>query len=190
MSFLSLWLLLCVVGTRFHQLHDTSVYLPTDAVIPSSGLLTPLPPVTLVPSCTRRKFDFSHGGSYSTLLALLLISGVESNPGPPTTGPHVSSTATRLSNLQTTSRGVRPVINGGLLNVRSVVNKAALVLDTISSEHLDFLVLTETWLRQDDPPAIKSDFVPEGFSAINYFRNARNKVRGGGITLIYRTSLR
>ena len=59
------------------------------------------------------------------LVALLLLGGVELNPG--------------LAAI-TTSTGIAL----GLLNARSAVDKVALIHDTIADQKLDVLVLTET----------------------------------------------
>ena len=37
------------------------------------------------------------------------------------------------------------------------VGKAALIHDVISHHHLDVLIVTETWMRADQPPAIVDD---------------------------------
>ena len=76
-----------------------------------------------------------------------------------------------------------------LLNTRSVVNKAALIHDTLESYDLDFVALTETWLRGDDPPAILQDLAPAGYSVIHFHRGVKGKSRGGGISFIFREGL-
>ena len=78
----------------------------------------------------RRRTRLSH-----SILLLLIIGGVEVNPGP-------------LSSIN---------LNFGLLNTRSVVNKASLLHCLITDNDLSFLALTETWVKTDDPPVIKND---------------------------------
>ena len=68
--------------------------------------------------------------------ALLVIAGIETNPGPTN------------------------VLQMGLLNVRSMVNKGPLVQDIIVSQKLDVLAVTETWITRDDPDAVKLDAAP------------------------------
>lgn len=96
---------------------------------------------------------------------LLFIGGIEANPGP-VTESH---------------------IRVGLLNVRSAVQKAALIHETIHDKKLDILILTETWLREDDPAAIKNDIAPPGYRALHSFRKGLKgkNSRGGGISLIF-----
>lgn len=108
---------------------------------------------------------------------LLLMGGVESNPGPSgNTGR--SGGSLRL----------------GFLNVRSASNKSAVIHDLIESERLDVLALCETWFQQTTPVAIKNDIAPPGFSVAHRYRACKKtKGRGigsvkggGGISLIYR----
>ena len=73
--------------------------------------------------CRRRtRFNLS-------ILLLLIIGGIEVNPGP-------------SSSLNLTF---------GLLNTRSVVNKAPLLHCLIADNDLSFLALTETWSKQTTP---------------------------------------
>lgn len=103
------------------------------------------------------------------LFTLLLIAGVETNPGP------VQNHSTSL--------------HYGLLNVRSAVNKAAVIHDLLDSHKLDFTFFTETWFLRTDPPALTEDIAPGGFSTLHSFRDGRKKSRGGGISLVYRDCL-
>ena len=156
---------------------------PSAASFPvSASLLVSMPLYTLFPSRTR----VAVGTSQSILLALLLIGGVEPNPGP---------------QRAPTNRPVRK-LQFGLLNVRSAVNKAAEIHDIIESHHLDSLILTETWIDAGAPLAIKQDIAPIGFSVKHVHRTAikggrRGRIstghgdakRGGGLAVIYRDSL-
>src|SRR5664279_3258169 len=103
---------------------------------------------------------------------LLLVAGVEPNPGPP-------------------SVSRRPV-QFGLLNARSAVRKAASIHDVIADHKLDVVALTESWMRSDDPDAITLDVVPPGFNVLHAFRDstAEIRTRGGGVALIYRLTLK
>ena len=111
-------------------------------------------------------------------MLLLLLGGIEPNPGPTpgSSGHHVPSSTHPL--------------RGALLNIRSAVNKASLLHDCIYTSQLDFICLTETWLRSSDPPAIQQDIAPQGFSALHYFRDGRKKSRGGGISMVFKDGLR
>src|SRR5271170_1733054 len=95
----------------------------------SSGCTPPLQPFLLSP----RRFTVHGARRNSFLVTLLLIGGIEANPGPTTTPSGV--------NLLRKGNGLQ----GALLNIRSAVNKAALLHDTIDTLNLDFIALTETW---------------------------------------------
>ena len=134
-------------------------------------------------NCRDRRLMFAGNHVYSlsttrrreaVLTALLLLlGGVEQNPGPSTAG----------------STGVaRPAsaLRLGVLNVRSAVRKAALVHDIIDSQRVDILVLTETWMSSDQPPAVTQDVAPPGFSVIHRFRDSG---AGGGVAVVHRREL-
>jgi Reverse transcriptase (RNA-dependent DNA polymerase)/Endonuclease-reverse transcriptase len=103
---------------------------------------------------------------------LLLLGGIEMNPGPPTV----------IVNNYGGPRGLRL----GTLNVRSAVNKPTLIRDIIRSSRLDALVLTETWFNSDMPDTVTNDAAPLGYSVMHEFRSSG---RGGGISVIYRSHL-
>ena len=84
---------------------------------------------------------------------LLLLGGVESKPGPAAAAAAPSS------------------IVCGLLNARSVVNKAAVIHDVIADK-LAVLALTETWVKSDVPDAIKLDIAPPGFQVLHQPRGS------------------
>src|SRR5277367_4802494 len=86
------------------------------------------------------------------IFALLLIAGVERNPGPPS-------------------------IHYGLLNVRSAVNKSAVIQDLIHTQNLDCSFFTETWFKHSDLTAIVEDIAPERFFSIHTFRDGFKKTR-------------
>ena len=108
------------------------------------------------------------------LAFLLLLAGVESNPGPETT----SSSAT----------------NFGLINARSMIQKTALIHDVISDSRLDLLAVTETWVYENSPDVHKKDAAPAGFSIVHAHRSiaphTRGKQHGGGVALIHREDIR
>ena len=113
---------------------------------------------------------------------LLLMGGVEVNPGP----------------SGRTNDRPKGALRFGALNVRSAANKSADIHHLIESENLDVLALCETWFQVDTPDAIKSDTAPPGFSITHRYRTTRKtKGRktglvkgGGGISLIYRDNLK
>jgi exonuclease III len=114
---------------------------------------------------------------------LLLIAGVESNPGP---------------SLSTIAKGQPAVVSGscafndsiilGCFNVRSVQSKSALIHDLIAENNIDILSLQETWLTSDTYPAIKCDIAPPGYTVEHVYRPsvAGRPSRGGGLAIVYR----
>lgn len=95
---------------------------------------------------------------------LLVIGGVEKNPGP-------------------------DQLRCGLLNVRYATNKAALIHDTIDCERLDLFFLVETNISHDAPAAIRDDIAPPGYKCVHAPRIGRKKVKGGGIAVVYRDNI-
>jgi len=106
--------------------------------------------------------------------ALLLIGGIEKNPGPART-----NTST---------------VNMGLINARSIVNKSALIHDVIKDNKLDILAVTETWVYEDSPKVHKREAAPPGYSILHAHRNVSpvggKKQHGGGVVLIHREDIR
>ena len=106
---------------------------------PNPGLTT----VSRVMLIGIRKINIrSQRARKPSFMLLLLVAGIEPNPGPRST------------------RSTRS-LRFGCLNTRSAVNKAALIHDTISDFDLDIFALTETWVVENDPNAIKLDLAPE-----------------------------
>src|SRR6476469_6342415 len=120
-------------------------------------------------------YFFGHKSTRSRKACLitiqLLISGVESNPGPG--NQHV---------------------NMGLINARSIVNKTALIHDAITNHDLDLLAITGTFVYEDSPDVFKRDAAPEGYSIIHEPRQqiqmpGARTPRGGGIVIIHHDSI-
>lgn len=114
----------------------------------------------------RQRSVYRPSSSFSSsavlVAVLLLLGGVEPNPGP---------------------AGLRL----GLVNARSAVTKAALIHDIISHHHLDILAVTETWMRADLPPAIVDDIAPPDYAVIHRYRPCG---QGGGVAVVYRRGLK
>ena len=108
------------------------------------------------------------------LAFLLLIAGVESNPGPENT----SSFAT----------------NFGLINARFMIQKTALIHDVISDNRLDLIAVTEAWIYENSSDVHKRDAAPAGFSIVHARRSitphTRGKQHGGGVALIHREDIK
>ena len=104
---------------------------------------------------------------------LLLLGGVESNPGPG-------------------ASYARPApLNFGSLNARSAVNKGALMRDVIESNQLDVLAVNETWIAADDPDSIRLDMAPPSYVTRHFHCSnpGRKTERNGGLAIIYRETL-
>ena len=108
------------------------------------------------------------------IVALLLRSGIESNPGP--------------------SSHKRMQLNLGLINAKSIVNKSARVHDIIEDNHLDLLAVTETWVYENSPNVHKREAAPTGYSVVHAHRKLAGaeggKKCGGGVALIHRSDIR
>ena len=114
-----------------------------------------------------------HSYSSRTIAILLLLGGIESNPGPPTS--LITQRNNRLNEIRLAT-----------INARSAVHKSSLVRDVIISNQLDILVVTETWFRPDMPSAILNDAAPDNYSIIHEFRSSG---RGGGIAVIHKSHI-
>jgi len=100
-------------------------------------------------------------------VALLLLGGVELNPGP---GCCHYIDRRRPWSAQR----------------RSAVHQAALIHDTIADQKLDVL---ETWITSYAPDAIKLDVAPPGFQVVHQPRGSSTDKRGGGVAVIHRDSI-
>ena len=100
---------------------------------------------------------------------LLLISGVERNPGP----------------VLRPSSSAHNAVAFGLLNARSAVHKATLIHDVIADQKLDVLALTETWITSDAPDTVKLDIAPPGYQVLRQSRGSSSDKRGGGVAFIH-----
>jgi Reverse transcriptase (RNA-dependent DNA polymerase) len=148
----------------------------------SPGLLVPPPLLALFPS--RLRFKSIDGNTGAVLACLLLMGGVESNPGPRRSPSHSSASSGLMV---------------GTLNVRSAVNKSAEIHEMIESHGLDVLILSETWIAANAPAAIKHDIAPPGYSVRHAHRSAVKSTgrgvkkglikKGGGLAIIYRNTL-
>src|ERR1051325_6559655 len=97
------------------------------------------------------------------LAILLLMAGIERNPGP--------------ANTDTT-------MSMGLINARSMVNKSTLIHDLINDQHLDVLAITETWVYENSPDVHKREAAPQGYSIVHAHRSTTGSGRrkhGGGV---------
>ncbi|XP_072025269.1 uncharacterized protein [Amphiura filiformis] len=77
-------------------------------------------------------------------------------------------------------------LNVCLWNAQSLGNKTVLLVDYMLEHDIDIMILTETWLRDDDRVII-GESTPPGYSFLNISRP--NNARGGGIAIIFKTPL-
>src|ERR1051325_7743899 len=106
------------------------------------------------------------------VMILLLMAGVKLNPG--------STASTQM-------------LKFGLLNARSIANKAALLHDIITDHRLDMFAITETWVYEDSPNVHKQEAAPDGYS-ITHAHSAQKpgsgRAHGGGGAFIQRDDIR
>ena len=102
-----------------------------------------------------------------SMLLLLIIGGVKVNPG-------LSSS---------------PNLTFGMLNTRSVVNKAPLLHSLITDNDLSILAIAETWVKSDDPPVIINGPAPPGYGILHVHRDNPDQNRGGGLAIIHRDTI-
>ena len=81
-------------------------------------------------------------------------------------------------------------VSCGVLNIRSAVHKAALLNQTLQKHRLDFLAVTETWIKSNAPEAIELDIAQKGFTAIDKHRGSYDDRKDGGMALIYRNYMK
>jgi exonuclease III len=101
---------------------------------------------------------------------LLLSGDIELNPGPPS----------------------QTDLSFATLNIRSAssitwdLDKPTVLRDFILRQSIDILLLSETWLSPDSPSSVLNSLIPPGFSL---FHKPRSTGRGGGLAVIFRSSL-
>lgn len=73
-------------------------------------------------------------------------------------------------------------MRAALLNTYSLTNKTFILNDLISTHDLDFLMLTETWLKPGDNSAF-SELLPPGYS---FLSTPRVSSQGGGLASVFK----
>ncbi|GFR92601.1 ATP-dependent DNA helicase [Elysia marginata] len=73
-------------------------------------------------------------------------------------------------------------IKVGLINARSVCNKAALIFDYLTENDFDIFLITETWVQNNDEP-ILAQVVPEGY---DYLVQCLHGNSGGDIMVVFK----
>ena len=96
----------------------------------------------------------------------------------------------RGGNCAKRARVNKQYLQFGLVNARSICNKPHTVQDLIVSSKIDMLAITETWIpNQDDESALLAA-CPTGYSACHRARSHRLKKTGGGVAIVYRSTMR
>ena len=115
-----------------------------------------------------------HNKHNSVLLTLILLDAgdIEVNPGP------TSSTPLIISHLNIRSA----------TSITPELDKPASIQETISDHKLDILSLSETWLPLDTLPSVLNSLTPPSYSILSSPRPSG--CRGGGLALIYRSTLK
>jgi len=86
--------------------------------------------------------------------------------------------------LNITKTDIPPRAMFGVVNCRSVKNKADYVCDYIIENNTDCIALTETWLGGGDQDrAVINSLVPSGYKIAH---KPREDGRGGGVALLYK----
>ena len=149
--------------------HDCARGMPRPSIAVSPSLCRLVVDRRLFAVVNRVYQPRPHRSPSAVIVALLLLlGGVECNPGP----------------------SASPSSSVGLLNARSACNKAPLIHDVIIDNRLDILILTETWIPSDAPDAVKLDVAPPGYAVVHRHRAASTERRGGGLAVIHRDSFR
>jgi len=83
-----------------------------------------------------------------------------------------------------------------VFNARSIVGKVSLIHDIMHDDKLDVFAVTETWVSDQTPEAIRAGVAPEGFIVHHEHRHVKvkNSSRkgggvGGGISIIARSNI-
>jgi len=116
--------------------------------------------------CGRSYHPGRNNSSMMTAL-LLLMAGVERNPGP--------RASTNCFNSRSIVNQQRSAIRLGSLNAGGATTKAAIIDDLIRDNRLDILAVCESWILDDAPDAIKYDVAPDNYSVLHVHRQRSSK---------------
>ena len=127
--------------------------------VPSASPAKPLPRVSEV---SRRPRQCNRGIDHSVLRPL------------------------KRSTLGSSFQADRGSVRSALINTRSLASKTFVLNDFFKTHNLDFLLLTETWLKPGEYSAF-SELLPPGCL---FFSTPRATGRGGGLAAVYRESFK
>ena len=92
----------------------------------------------------------------------------------------------KMTRKHTTSSTAEPTLRLALINARSITNKTFILNDFFTSRNLDFMFLTETWLRAGEFTAF-AELLPPDCTFIN---TPRITGKGGGLASVFKSSFR
>ncbi len=91
-----------------------------------------------------------------------------------------------LSGITTSSTIPQPPVKMALVNARSLSNKTFILNDFFTSHALDFLFVTETWLKNGDISSL-GELSP---SDCSFYSTPRPSGHGGGLATVFRNSFK
>ena len=86
-------------------------------------------------------------------------------------------------NYALTKRNTKSILQLGLLNARSVANKAEFILEQIQDNSMGIMAVTETWLKANDDHIV-NEICPPGYSFIGAPRPVKKGKTGGGVGFV------
>ena len=150
------------ITTHVHQLDisTTRINYSTEGVSQPNESLFDVNLNLLMDLQGRKPFISRKYRSFAASFFAFLLIGIETNPDPD--------------------------MNFAILNARSIRNKDAIIQDMINDTNLDMLAISETWIYDNDPDAIKESCIPEDYSILH---TCRPSGLGGGLACIFKNSL-
>ena len=74
-----------------------------------------------------------------------------------------------------------------VINAQSVRNKPLVIADFVADNDLEFLAITETWLKQNGDLDVIGALTPDGYSFIHI---PRSYGAGGGVGVLFKKTLK
>ena len=101
----------------------------------------------------------------------------------------IECSVTNLENQQTGQSKKCNKLKFGLVNARSINNKVEEIIDTIITNDIDVLAITESWLADTSTPSPAIVQILKGLHNFNFNSQPRPDKRGGGICVLFKDSL-
>jgi hypothetical protein len=149
--------------------------------VKDNGLLTTLRKAGI---CTVPTHQGGRGSNHNTAIPSIFSSNRT---------VHDTQRGVSLSNLTKVTckneRGIASTnLSFALINARSIKNKTTALADYISEKCVDVVAITETWLGRDGRDRIvEGQVCPPGYSILHV---PRSHGKGGGVAVLYKSSLR